>query len=246
MSQTTDKVDVPDAILENEVVGYGISSWVLRFDAVAKCYLSSEPHLREREIAVYERLTSPDGESHDAIVAFYGVLDGRSVLLQFARNGSIRQYYRKHNQDTPVHTRLCWAEQITSAIIFLHAKGVLHGDISCNNVFLDESFNAKLGDFAGSSIDGLPFLTVGDIGSSRLLQECYGAMHSLGLHHEDPQLGNFHLVGNRLMALDLEMVSFDKSADDHAYFMSTSVDHLGLQYQDLRSYFWRSGALESA
>ncbi|KAI9747106.1 MAG: hypothetical protein M4579_007527, partial [Chaenotheca gracillima] len=31
---------------------------------------------------------------------------------------------------------------------------VLHGDISGNNVFLDENLNAKLGDFAGSSIDG--------------------------------------------------------------------------------------------
>ncbi|KAM4056757.1 protein tyrosine kinase domain-containing protein [Hirsutella rhossiliensis] len=160
MPQTSDKVEVPDAILENEVVGYGISSWVLRFDAVAKCYLSTEPHLREREIAVYERLTPPDAEPHDAILPFYGVLDGRSVLLQFARNGSIRQYYAKHNHDTPLHTRLHWAEQITTAIVFLLSKGVLHGDISCNNVFIDEALDAKLGDFAGSSIDGLPFLTV--------------------------------------------------------------------------------------
>ncbi|KJZ70602.1 hypothetical protein HIM_09990 [Hirsutella minnesotensis 3608] len=160
MSITTDKVEVPDAILDNDVVGYGISSWVLRLDAVAKCYLSNEPHLREREIAVYERLTPPDAESHDAILPFYGVLDGQSVLLQFARNGSIRQYYAKQNHDTPLYTRLRWAEQITGAIIFLQSKGILHGDISCNNIFIDDCLNAKLGDFAGSSIDGLPFLTM--------------------------------------------------------------------------------------
>lgn len=158
--ETTDKVEVPDTILENEVVGYGISSWVLRFDAVAKCYLSKEPHLREREIAVYKRLTSDDGGCHDAIVPFYGVLDDRSVLLQFARNGSIRQYYTKHKYDARLLTKITWAEQAASAIAFLHSKNVQHGDISCNNIFLDEGLNAKLGDFAGSSIDGQPYLTV--------------------------------------------------------------------------------------
>lgn len=114
----------------------------------------------EREIAVHERLTAPDVEPHEAILPFYGVLDGQSVLLQFARNGSIRQYYAKNGHDTPLSTRLRWAAQITNAIVFLHSKGVLHGDVSCNNVFLDEGLNAKLGDFAGSSIDGLPFLTL--------------------------------------------------------------------------------------
>ncbi|RDA83910.1 hypothetical protein CP532_3674 [Ophiocordyceps camponoti-leonardi (nom. inval.)] len=158
---TTDKVEIPDAILENDVIGHGISSRVLRLDAVAKCYLSKESHLREREIAVYERLTALDAELHDAILPFYGVLDGRSVLLKFAPNGSIRQYYARDNYcHTSLYTRLRWAEQITSAVIFLHSKAVVHGDLSCNNVFLDEGLNAKLGDFSGSSIDGLPFLTV--------------------------------------------------------------------------------------
>lgn len=39
---------------------------------------------------------------------------------------------------------------------FVHSENILHGDISCNNVFLDENLNAKLGDFAGSSIDNEP------------------------------------------------------------------------------------------
>ena len=33
---------------------------------------------------------------------------------------------------------------------------MLHGDISCNNVFLDGQLSVKLGDFAGSAIDDLP------------------------------------------------------------------------------------------
>ncbi|KFY11424.1 hypothetical protein V492_04473 [Pseudogymnoascus sp. VKM F-4246] len=35
----------------------------------------------------------------------------------------------------------------------VHSKNVLHGDISCNNVFIDQILNIKLGDFAGSAMD---------------------------------------------------------------------------------------------
>jgi serine/threonine protein kinase len=55
--------------------------------------------------------------------------------------------------------QLRWIEQITASVAFVHSKMVLHRDISCNNVFLDKEHNTKLGDFAGSSIDGkAPFI----------------------------------------------------------------------------------------
>lgn len=44
---------------------------------------------------------------------------------------------------------------------------MFHGDISCNNIFLDDSLNINLGDFAGSAIDGLPPLV------------CYETSHEL-------------------------------------------------------------------
>ena len=43
---------------------------------------------------------------------------------------------------------------------FLHGKGIIHGDLSCNNIFLDADLKARIGNFAGSSIHGQPFLTV--------------------------------------------------------------------------------------
>ncbi|KAM3524806.1 hypothetical protein NHJ13051_004308 [Beauveria bassiana] len=153
------KVEVPDTILDNKVIGHGLSSWVFRVDAVAKCYFSSQPELRQREIAIYQRLTLAYGESHDHIVPFFGVLDD-SLLLQFQQNGSIRQYRKTSHQPIPLKLRLRWAEQVASGVAFLHSKGVLHGDLSCNNIFLDANLDANIGDFAGSSIDGLPFLTV--------------------------------------------------------------------------------------
>ena len=54
--------------------------------------------------------------------------------------------------------RLRWAKQVTHALYFVHGKHVIHGDLTCGNIFLDEHLNVKLADFGGSSIDGSPLL----------------------------------------------------------------------------------------
>ncbi|RSL57393.1 hypothetical protein CEP54_008311 [Fusarium duplospermum] len=144
-------VQVPYHIRHTETVGAGLSSWVHRLDAVVKCYMSDRGDERKREIAVYERLAS-DAIWHNGIMRYYGVLDEKSVVLQFAPNGSIRQYLGR-GLHVPLSTKLRWAEQATDAIAFLHSKGIFHCDISCNNIFLDQDLNAMVGDFAGSALD---------------------------------------------------------------------------------------------
>jgi tRNA A-37 threonylcarbamoyl transferase component Bud32 len=36
------------------------------------------------------------------------------------------------------------ASQAAQAILFLHANGVLHGDITCGNFFFDKKLNSKI------------------------------------------------------------------------------------------------------
>ena len=62
----------------------------------------------------------------------------------------------KHDVDSG--QRLRWAAQIIEAIDFIHRAGIIHGDLRCANIFLDENLNAKLADFAGSSIYRSPLL----------------------------------------------------------------------------------------
>jgi serine/threonine protein kinase len=143
---------IPKLIRDNETVGAGISSWVHRLDAIAKCYTADDNKERDREVAIFERLCSDDIYWQRNIVRYYGVLDG-CVILQFARHGTIRQYLRSQTHKPSLSVRLRWAEQITDAISFLHSKGIMHCDISCNNIFLDSNLDAMVGDFAGSSID---------------------------------------------------------------------------------------------
>lgn len=69
-------LNIPNLIRENETVGVGISSWVHRFDAVAKCYTADDNKERDREVAVFERLSSDSTLGQRAILRYYGLLDG--------------------------------------------------------------------------------------------------------------------------------------------------------------------------
>lgn len=56
--------------------------------------------------------------------------------------------------------QLRWATQIAEALKFVHDAGIIHGDLTSANIFLDANLNPKVADFAGSSIDGSPLLVV--------------------------------------------------------------------------------------
>ncbi|KAF5965002.1 spindle assembly checkpoint kinase [Fusarium coicis] len=149
-------LQLSDRIKSTTTVGAGLCSWVHRLDAVAKCYNSNQTSEKQAEISVYERLESAHSW-HDGIMRYYGILDGQCLILQFAKHGSIRQYLRRTPQS--LETKLRWAQQATEAVSHLHSMGILHCDISCNNIFINAELNALLGDFSGSSLDGKPPLT---------------------------------------------------------------------------------------
>jgi serine/threonine protein kinase len=152
----------PLALDGRDMVGAGMTAIVARLDAVVKFSGPSESHFFEREKLIYQRL----GRDHSGIVRYFGVLEN-AIILQFASQTSIRQYLARQRNRVPLSHRLRWVEQLFDAIRFIHSKSVLHGDISCNNIFLDDSLNVKLGDFAGSAIDDLPPLV------------CYETSHEL-------------------------------------------------------------------
>ncbi|KXT09187.1 hypothetical protein AC579_6503 [Pseudocercospora musae] len=145
-----------------DLVGAGITAVVARLDAVVKFCEPSQSRFLEREKLVYQRL----GNDHSGIVRYFGALDN-AVILQFASQTSIRQYLARQKKQVPLALKLRWVEQLFDAVQFIHSRNVLHGDISCNNIFLDDNLNVKLGDFAGSAIDDHPPLV------------CYETSHEL-------------------------------------------------------------------
>ncbi|KFY61920.1 hypothetical protein V496_04792 [Pseudogymnoascus sp. VKM F-4515 (FW-2607)] len=143
-------IKYPYGLDGKDIVGVGITAVVARLDAVVKFAAASERPYMERERRVYQRLGH-----HDRVLRYYGDM-GDDIILQYARHGSIRQYLSSQAKPVALSLRLGWVEHIAEAVAFIHSKNVLHGDISCNNVFVDHSLKVKLGDFAGSGIDEEP------------------------------------------------------------------------------------------
>lgn len=71
------------------------------------------------------------------------------LLLEYMPNGSVERYLRDAAPNMPLNQRLKWALQAAEGLTYIHAKNVLHCDISVGNLLLDSDLNIKLSDFQG-------------------------------------------------------------------------------------------------
>jgi serine/threonine protein kinase len=78
-------------------------------------------------------------------------------LIEYCENGSFISYMR--NQSTlPESIVVFYAEQLISAIEYIHYKGYAHLDIKLDNILLDDYFNIRLSDFGSAlKVDDNPF-----------------------------------------------------------------------------------------
>ena len=107
-----------------------------------------------REEAVYQHI----GE-HRHILRCYGLVEVHpgihALRLERALYGNIRQFIRDHKDKPPSkQDRLKMALGISRGVAYMHAKNVIHCDISCRNLFLFPNWCVKVGDFGSSILDG--------------------------------------------------------------------------------------------
>lgn len=109
------------------------------------------------EKQIYERLGHHAGLLDYLGCQTYDHGTAHALRLGLAEKGSLSKYLA-NERSTDANLRFVWVKQLANTLHYIHSKNVVHGDLCCNNIFLDKQLNTRLGDFAGSSIDGSELL----------------------------------------------------------------------------------------
>ncbi|KAL2754791.1 hypothetical protein ACRALDRAFT_1082460 [Sodiomyces alcalophilus JCM 7366] len=155
-----DEIPFPPGFGVGDVVAWGTTGLVVldtgqKQPTVIKTSFdeSSRPAI-ERERQIYTRLK--EYGTHDGILSYHGDVGDAGIRLEYACNHDLKSYIQTHG--CKIDTALHWIIQLAEALDFVHRAGIIHGDLTTANVFLNDDLQVKLADFAGSSIDSLPLL----------------------------------------------------------------------------------------
>ena len=156
----SDEIHYPTGFGLKDIVAWGNSGMVC-LDESSETIVKS-PHGEENQDAIaierriYERFSKHGG--HGGLLCYHGPYES-GIRLEYACNNNLRSFLRTtHTKDIDTKQRLRWAKQITDTLRFVSSKNVVHGDLTCSNIFLDRHLDTKLADFAGSSLDGSDLL----------------------------------------------------------------------------------------
>ncbi|RDA87982.1 hypothetical protein CP532_3437 [Ophiocordyceps camponoti-leonardi (nom. inval.)] len=161
---THDDIQYPSGFGLQDVISYGSTGLVV-LDAASDTVIKKpldQAYSRYLDIErkIYERFIEKGG--HAGILSYHGVFEN-GIRLEHASNYDLKSFDGRGQQLE--QRRLRWIVQIAETFVqiaetldFIHSSGVIHGDLSSANVFLDADLNAKVADFAGSSLDESPLL----------------------------------------------------------------------------------------
>ena len=122
-------------------------------------FTSNDPHVQDftrrfqLECRILRQLR------HPCIVQFLGVLEdprplsnGRPILLMELMEESLTHFLESRQSTLPYHIQVNLTYEIALALDYLHANGILHRDLSSNNILLIGGARAKLTDFGMSKM----------------------------------------------------------------------------------------------
>ncbi|KAE8706465.1 putative Leucine-rich repeat protein kinase family protein [Hibiscus syriacus] len=91
------------------------------------------------------------------IISSCSNIEFKALVLEFMPNGSLEKWLYSHNHDLDISKRLNIMIDIASALEYLHhnhTPPVVHCDLKPNNILLDKSMVAHLGDFGIAKLLG--------------------------------------------------------------------------------------------
>jgi serine/threonine protein kinase len=155
----SDEINYPTGFSLKDIVSWG-NSGMIYLDESSRTIVKAPHGAKNKdhiaiEQRIYQRLSEHGG--HDGLLHYYGPYES-GIRLDFASNGDLRSFLEACRTDIDIERQLRWSKKIAAVLHFVHSKRVVHGDLRCSNILLDNHFNAKLADFAGSSLDGSSLL----------------------------------------------------------------------------------------
>ncbi|XP_046813391.1 testis-specific serine/threonine-protein kinase 4-like isoform X1 [Vespa crabro] len=96
-----------------------------------------------REIEVVKGLKHPN------LIRFLQAIETTHrvyIIMEYAQNGSLLDIIRRDTYIDEGRSRR-WFRQLLDAVDYCHERGVVHRDIKCENLLMDNNLNIKLSDF---------------------------------------------------------------------------------------------------
>ncbi|KAF9237887.1 kinase-like domain-containing protein [Melanogaster broomeanus] len=108
--------------------------------------------MARRELGIWRRL------DHKSIVPFLGVAYGFgphvALVSLWMPHGTLQSFLASFDEKLAVAHRLQLLLDIANGLLYLHTQSIVHGDLTPNNVLIDESYCARLVDFGFASVIG--------------------------------------------------------------------------------------------
>ncbi|XP_066259523.1 testis-specific serine/threonine-protein kinase 3-like [Euwallacea similis] len=132
------------------------------------------------------------------------------IIMEFADNGSLLDIIKKEQYIDETRSRK-WFRQLVNCIEYCHNRGVVHRDIKCENMLMDNGWNIKLSDFGFARANmkpknGQPILSETFCGSY-----AYASPEILRRIPYQPQYADIWSMGVVLFAMVLGRLPFDDS-----------------------------------
>ncbi|CAG9766237.1 unnamed protein product [Ceutorhynchus assimilis] len=161
-----------------------------------------------REIEVVKGLKHPN------LIRFLQAIETTHrvyIIMEFAENGSLLDIIRKDSY-IDEHRSRKWFRQLVYGIEYCHDRGVVHRDIKCENMLMDEGWNIKLSDFGFARGDmkqknGQPILSQTFCGSY-----AYASPEVLRGIPYQPQYSDVWSMGVVLFAMTFGRLPYDDSS----------------------------------
>ena len=92
------------------------------------------------------------------------------LVMEYLKGGSFRDYLKKRHR-VPAEEAVKLLQPVMGTLIRLHSRGIIHGDISPDNLLFDDEGTLKIIDFGAALVKGFP-------AREKKLKEGYAPMES--------------------------------------------------------------------